>query len=174
MIKLKNIINEILGHLSDDLEKIKMPQIPLVEIEKKEDISELRNKLTGLEIQLKVEFPELQELNIYPRSNAEEIFLGSIKVKPNYRKGAIHGGRKVGTRVMERITQFADEHNLYISLHPNPERGYKEKLLRFYKSFGFFPNKGRRGISRFGGAFGVDWIRKPKSKVYKQVNELYL
>lgn len=53
----------------------------------------------------------------------------------------------VGTRAMERITEYADRYGLRIVLTPNgrdPMRGTtsKRRLIRFYKRFGFVENSG--------------------------------
>jgi len=129
---------------------------------------ELQGKVKGLEIQLKVEFPQLADLALNLKSNGEEMELGSIKVKPNLQ------GKGIGAKVMDRIIKFADDNDLYITLKPQPQTGYKTKLLKFYKRFGFYPNVGRRGISHYGGAFGIYLIRKPKPttrKVSEVINE---
>lgn len=130
--------------------------------------NELQVKVKGLEIQLKIEFPQLAYLALNSKSNQEELELGSINVKPNFR------GMGIGAKVMDRIIKFADDNGLYITLKPNPQSGYKAKLLAFYKRFGFYPNTGRRGISHYGGAFGVYWIRPPNTptrKVTEIINE---
>lgn len=44
---------------------------------------------------------------------------------------------------MKAIDKFADEHNLTVSLDPDPQPRYKKKLTDFYKSHGFIKNKGR-------------------------------
>jgi len=123
--------------------------------------AEIRGKVKGLELKLKVEFPQLADLSLYITSGGEELHLNSINVKPNFR------GQGIGGKVMDKIIDFADENGLYITLKPNPQSGYKSKLLKFYKRFGFYPNKGRRGISKYGGAFGIYWIRPPRKKVQK-------
>jgi len=87
----------------------------------------------------------------------DTMFLGSIRVKPEFRRQGI------GAKVMNRIVDFADQNKLNIVLSPEPERGYKEKLLSFYKNFGFVKNKGRRMDYRLSEPFGLTMVRRPKS-----------
>lgn len=122
----------------------------------------LRGEVRRLEIGLEIEFPQLADLSLVTGLDGEELHLNSIRVKPNER------GKGIGEKVMDRILKFADEKGLYVTLKPVPERGYKEKLHKFYKRFGFYRNVGRKGISKYGGAFGVYWIRRP---VKRNVNE---
>lgn len=110
------------------------------------------------EIGLKVAFPQLADINLSLKSDGEELHLNSIRMKPG------ETGKGYGKKIMDKIIQFADMNGYYITLKPVPDKGYKEKLHRFYKMFGFYPNKGRKGIDRYGGAFGIYWIRPPKPK----------
>ena len=137
MIKLKDILLEIQGH---------------------DPITKLIGDVKRLELNLKVAFPALANLSIFLRGN-KELYLNSIRMKPNEK------GKGYGRKVMNEIIKFTDENGLYITLHPQPDKGYKEKLLKFYKLFGFYPNKGRRGLSQYGGAFGLYLIRPPKKKI---------
>lgn len=130
----------------------------LNEIEGYDPLVELMGAVKRLEVNLKSEFPELDDLSIFLRSEGEELHLNSLRVNPNERQ------KGIGRKVMEKLIEFADKYGLYLTLHPQPEKGYKQRLLQFYKQFGFYPNKGSRGISKYGGAFGIDWIRKPKTK----------
>lgn len=48
----------------------------------------------------------------------------------------------IGTKVMEEICNYADEHNLNIILTPSSDfGGSKKRLINFYKYFGFVRNK---------------------------------
>lgn len=50
-----------------------------------------------------------------------------------------------GSRAMEDLATFADDHGLAITLSPTTDFGAssKERLRRFYKRFGFVQNKGK-------------------------------
>ena len=53
-------------------------------------------------------------------------------------------GEGVGSQVMEEIIAYADQYNLNIGLTPDDNWGGSvNKLKKFYKDFGFVPNKGR-------------------------------
>jgi GNAT superfamily N-acetyltransferase len=52
-------------------------------------------------------------------------------------------GQGIGTRALRGLTKFADRTGKRIVLSPAPEKGKKEKLNKFYRSFGFVANKGR-------------------------------
>ena len=55
-------------------------------------------------------------------------------------------GQGIGTAIMKRITDFADQHGLTTALTPAPPKNTvraKSRLIRWYKSLGFVPNKGR-------------------------------
>jgi len=134
MIKLKYILNEI----------------------ENDALGTLKAEVEKLQSDLKSEFSQIQYLHIYPKSNGEELFINSLHLHPDAQ------GKGYGSQIMDRIIKFADQHGLYITLKPEPEAGHKADLHRFYKRFGFYPNKGRYGISKYGGAFGVYWIRRPK------------
>lgn len=143
----------------------KDPKDLILEMEGYDPEMALRGKVKRLELELKVEYPQIADLSLFLRSGGEELHLNSIRMKPNEK------GKGIGRKVMDRIIEFADQNKLYITLKPAPEKGYKEKLLQFYKSFGFYPNRGNRALSQFGGAFGVYWIRRPKSSLKETINE---
>lgn len=53
-------------------------------------------------------------------------------------------GTGIGTEVMKRIIDYADENQKIISLTPTEDYGGKKsKLIKFYKKFGFVDNKGK-------------------------------
>lgn len=51
-------------------------------------------------------------------------------------------GAGVGSRALEEIVRFADKHKIAIALTPDGATG-KAKLTKWYRSYGFVPNKGR-------------------------------
>lgn len=57
-------------------------------------------------------------------------------------KGIREGG--IGTRAMQALTEHADKHKQRVALTPsNDFGGNKNRLVGFYKRFGFEPNAGR-------------------------------
>jgi len=83
------------------------------------------------------------------------LFIHNIRIKREERK------KGVGRKVMDEIKAFADQHGLVITLSPEAESRYKEKLDRFYKSLGFSHNKGRKKDYRYSSFFGPTMIRRP-------------
>jgi len=88
---------------------------------------------------------ELEDLWLYSLgdSNPNTIKLDSIRVSKDARK------QGVGSAVMQEITDFADARGLRIVLTPGQkDDGHgttsRSRLVKFYKRFGFYENKGRR------------------------------
>lgn len=51
----------------------------------------------------------------------------------------------IGTEFMKKLMQIADKHGLLIALTPSSDfGGSKQRLISFYKSLGFEPNKGSK------------------------------
>jgi len=122
-----------------------------------EDHNELSSKVKSLEIELYQKFPQLENLHLYIQSNGT-LFVGSIKIKLEFRRQGI------GKNVMREIKHFADKHNVTIVLSPEPDRGYKDKLNRFYRDLGFIPNQGRKKDYSLSSFFGKTMYYKPKQK----------
>lgn len=125
-----------------------------MEIQGYDPMFELQGKVKKLETNLIFEFPQIEDLSIYLRS-AGDLHVNSLRIKKSERK------KGIGRKVMNRIIEFADDHNLYITLHPVPEPKYKAKLKQFYRSFGLKPNKGRRTLYQYSDPFHINWIRRP-------------
>jgi len=54
-------------------------------------------------------------------------------------------GSGVGSKVMQDLIKYADKNNKDIFLTPSTDfGGTKARLVKFYKSFGFVPNKGKK------------------------------
>ena len=114
----------------------------------------LQAEVHQLEHSLEQEFPEIETLHLYIKSNGS-LFIGNIRIKKEHR------GKGIGSTVMRRIKKFADEHKLIISLAPEAESRYKEKLDKFYKSHGFVVNKGRKKDYRLAEPFSKTMYRRP-------------
>lgn len=90
---------------------------------------------------------------IYLRADGKSINVASIKI-PN----KTDRKRGLGSALMGEITQLCDKYNLLCTLTPAGEETPMTVLLRFYKSFGFVPNKGRNKDFKFIDSM----IRYPK------------
>ena len=77
------------------------------------------------------------ELDIY-ESGKDILTLSKIIVPKELR------GQGMGSTAMKKIIQHADQNNKTIALTPSADYGgNKNKLIKFYKQFGFVMNKGR-------------------------------
>jgi len=119
------------------------------------DATKLRDETEDFRQSLLKKYPQLQEL-YFGVQVGQVLHISSIKVKLEDR----HQG--VGKNVIRDIKKFADDHDLVITLAPEPERGYKDKLDRFYKDLGFINNRGRKKDYRYASFFGRTMYRKPK------------
>lgn len=85
---------------------------------------------------------KLKSLVMFPGHNEDDIRLDSIIVPKESH------GRGVGTEALEHITRFADVHGKRITLTPAQKDTHhgttsQNRLIQFYKRFGFVLNKGR-------------------------------
>lgn len=93
----------------------------------------------------------LNGLDIY--ENKTSLILSRIVVKDEFR------GTGIGSKIMEELTNYADKNNQIIALTPSGDfGGNKNRLIQFYKSFGFKHNKGQ--YKNFG--FRDSMIRYPR------------
>jgi hypothetical protein len=73
-----------------------------------------------------------------------------------------------GSAIMKALCDYADQKGIIVALSPTSEFGTgKATLMRFYKSFGFVPNKGRNK------SYGVmdSMIRYPKQSIHSHITE---
>lgn len=117
-------------------------------------IKNITSAVEELQDKLRLKYPQLLEL-YFGLAAGGHIYLSSIRVKPECR----HQG--VGRAVIQDMKRFADEHNLTITLSPEPDRGYKKKLDTFYRDLGFVHNRGRKRDFRLSSIFGSTMYRKP-------------
>lgn len=98
---------------------------------------------------LRAEFPDV-DLYVYDRSNdysGKVWYLDTVRVKKELQR------QGTGTKVMNRLIELADEHGAMIALSPSGDFGASvPRLKRFYKRFGFIPNKGRYSEPAITGA----------------------
>ena len=102
----------------------------------------------------------LDALDIY--ENANSLILSKIVVKEECR------GQGVGSKVMSELIEYADKNNQIIALTPSKDFGSSvNKLIQFYKKFGFKMNKGANKNFEFRDTM----LRYPTQKGQKRVNE---
>lgn len=78
----------------------------------------------------------LSGLDIY--ENASSLILSRIVIKDECRNGG------VGTNIMTDLIKYADSNKQIVALTPSSDfGGNKNKLIQFYKRFGFKHNKGQ-------------------------------
>jgi GNAT superfamily N-acetyltransferase len=93
----------------------------------------------------------LDGLDIY--ENRTSLILSRIIIKPEAR------GSGVGSKIMEDLINYADKNKQIIALTPSSDfGGNKNRLVQFYKKFGFKHNKGQYKSFEFRDAM----IRYPK------------
>ena len=114
----------------------------------------LQAKVKQLEHNLEVEFPQLESLNLYVQSNGT-LHLSSIRIKQEFRRQGL------GREIISRIKKFADDNKLIITLAPEAEPRYKERLSKFYKDLGFIYNQGRKKDYRISIPFAKSMYRRP-------------
>jgi len=94
---------------------------------------------------------DLVGLDIY--ENKTSLVLSRIVVKPESRS------KGIGSGIMNDLIKYADKNGQIVTLTPsNDFGGNKNRLIQFYKSFGFKPNKGQYKSFEFRDSM----IRYPK------------
>jgi GNAT superfamily N-acetyltransferase len=71
--------------------------------------SDIENKVAAFERMLQSLYPEIDRVGIYFEKSNGSLFLSDLYVKEEFR------GQGVGSNVMNRITEFADNNNLPIT-----------------------------------------------------------
>ena len=99
----------------------------------------LNTKISKFEQQLKIKYPQLDEIGLYMDDG--KLFLSDLYISPKFR------GKGFGSKVMIDIVQFADQYKLVMELIPDAlEEKHYFNLITFYKKFGFkeYPKTGLR------------------------------
>jgi hypothetical protein len=84
--------------------------------------------------QIRTRYPFVK---IWAFESADRVELQQIEVPPEHR------GSGIGTSIIEELKNYARSVGKPIVLRPEPERGKKAALERFYKRLGFVNNAGR-------------------------------
>jgi len=112
------------------------------------------DELQVLRQKLKTQYPGL-ELDLWKKNN-NSVELASIEVPQELRNQGI------GTDVIQQIKDYAQKNNLSIVLRPEPNKGKKGALDRFYRRLDFIPNKGRNMDYTLSAPFAKTMYWKPK------------
>jgi GNAT superfamily N-acetyltransferase len=115
-------------------------------------------KVNDLQEDLIHRYPQLLHLSLSLHHD-DAIYIQIITIKKEFR------GQGYGKKIIKEIKDFADKYDLTIYLSPEPEKGYKEKLSKFYKSHGFVDNKGRKKDYRLSSMFGRTMYRRPMTEI---------
>lgn len=100
-------------------------------------VDEKIRKVSILERALQLKYNKyLEDLMFYYDDSINGIFLSDLYIKNQYK------GQGYGTKIMNELIKFADIYNMAISLIPVSENTSSEKLIEFYKKFGFIENEG--------------------------------
>lgn len=89
-------------------------------------------------------------IKFYVGENRQRIELAKIEVPKDQRGGGI------GASAVKELQAYAKKVGKPITLTPEAEPGYKQKLIDFYKRLGFVENKGRNKDHALSGA--MYWI----------------
>ena len=92
------------------------------------------DQLQQLVQSIKQQYPEI-DLSVW--ENSYSIELSTIKVP------RLLQGQGIGTAAIKAIKDYAQQVGKPIVLRPQPDRGKKAALSRFYKRQGFIDNRGR-------------------------------
>lgn len=112
-----------------------------------------QTELQSIRKAILAEFPQIEDLWI--SVNDRYIDVGNIKIKKEFRNMGI------GTKVINKIKEYAAAINMPVVLSPSPEKGKKSALNRFYKGLDFIPNKGRNRDYQLSSPFAGTMYWKP-------------
>ena len=87
-------------------------------------------------------------VDIYAFETPNKIELANIKVPASQR------GDGAGTKIVKMLQDYAHSVGKPIVLRPEPEKGKKKALERFYKRLGFVDNRGRNMDYTLSTTFG--------------------
>jgi GNAT superfamily N-acetyltransferase len=110
-------------------------------------------ELNDLETSLEAQYPGLDLIMHIGHGYVE---LAQIVVPKEQRSQGI------GTAVIRRIQEFAKNKNMRLVIRPQPERGKKDALDRFYRNLGFVHNQGRNKDYEISSPFAKTMYWSPK------------
>ena len=101
---------------------------------------------------LRTKFPGL---SLWASEHENRINIGEIVVPENMRKQGI------GSEVLSAIKQYAQSVGKPVTLSPEPGKGKKAALERFYKKNGFVWNRGNKKDYSLATFFGSNMVWRP-------------
>ena len=106
----------------------------LYEIITPDDYYSQGDKLMGdivkLEQTLTRQYPDIQKVDLSARAE-KSVHINSIRVKKSGQ------GNGIGSAIVNAVKEFATKNKLPVTLTPEPDKGKKEALTKFYKKHGF-------------------------------------
>ena len=119
-------------------------------------LEELENQPTEfnqLMQDLKAKYPGVE---LFAWEKDDRIYLSEIRVPK------VSRGQGIGTNVILALQVYAQRVDKPIVLSPEPEKGKKGALDRFYRGLGFVHNRGRHRDYRLSTFGGPTMIWRPK------------
>ena len=116
-------------------------------------LEEFERPLDQIVQNLRMKFPGLI---LWASEHDNRINIGEIKVPLEHR------GQGIGSEILSTIKQYAQSVGKAVTLSPEPEKGKKAALERFYKKNGFIWNKGNKKDYSLASFFGSNMVWKPK------------
>jgi GNAT superfamily N-acetyltransferase len=93
-------------------------------------------KKLNLNSYLREKYPQIEF--VWISGNSEKIFISQINIKKEFRNQGF------GSKIMTDLIQYADKTKSTLYLTPDDSLGSSHaRLVKFYKRFGFVPNKGK-------------------------------
>jgi len=103
----------------------------------------LMGDIVQLEHSLYHKFPDIQKVDLSARAE-KSVHINSIRVKKSGQ------GKGIGSAIINSVKEFATKNKLPITLTPEPDKGKKEALARFYKNNGFVKCRDPQLTNPFG------------------------
>lgn len=112
---------------------------------------------------IKAKYPFVK---IYASENDSVIHLHSIVVPEEHRR------KGIGRDILSWIKDYAHDVQKAIVLEPSAERGYKQKLDKFYRNLGFMHNRGKNKDYTLTSPFASTMYWKPRLKFKEWLNDI--
>jgi len=114
----------------------------------------LKEEIDSIVKQLRLKYTDL-ELYAF-LSNSGYIEIAQIQLPPEKQNQGI------GSFIIHTFQELGIKHNVPIVVRPEPDRGKKKSLDRFYKQHGFVDNKGRNKNYELSSPFSKTKYWKPE------------
>jgi GNAT superfamily N-acetyltransferase len=115
----------------------------------------ISSEVANFENGIKSRYPQLEEFGIYYDATIKALFFSDLYIKEEFKEQGI------GSKIMMEVNQFADRLKVPIVLIPESEDDDQQRLIRFYKKFGFIVNTGKNMDYAFRVPGAVSMYRMP-------------